>query len=315
MAAEIPSARKHRHPMAAPSSSEQTTSAAEMHLQFLVERLPITFWTTNRVLTVTSHWGSKSRPSKAFPADLVGHSIQEFLGKSEASEPPVKQHFLALRGIASRLEYAAHNRLYDLSIEPYRDFEGKVIGCIGMALDITERRKSEEEVRYRATHDGLTGLANYREFVDSLEREVGRAGRTGQPFALLLLDLDDLKLINDRLGHLAGNAALTRLADLMKEHCRATEIAARFGGDEFAILLLDADAARARNVAERIRACLRSQPDPPRLSVSIGLSVYPGDGSSAPDLLEAADRQLYQDKKARSTRACPPVEHNTQADR
>jgi len=80
-----------------------------------------------------------------------------------------------------------------------------IVGRIGMALDVTERKKTEEEIRHRATHDGLTGLANYSEFFDSLKREAGRAGRTGQPFAVLLLDLDDLKPINDRLGHLAGN--------------------------------------------------------------------------------------------------------------
>ena len=129
-----------------------------------------------------------------------------------------------------------------MSINPYRGRDGGVIGCIGVALDITDRRKSEDEIRYRATHDGLTGLANYREFVETLEQEVRRTGRTGQPFALLLFDLGDLKTINDRFGHLTGNLALKRLAGVMKQHCRATELAARFGGDELAILLLDADA-------------------------------------------------------------------------
>ena len=286
-------------------------ASAEAHLQFVVEKLPLYFWTTDRRLHVTSYWGSTARPARDFPANSVGQSVQEFLRIAEASETPVKQHFLALRGIASRFEYAAHNRLYDVSIEPYLDSQRNVIGCIGMALDITERRKSEEEIRYRATHDGLTGLVNYREFVDSLEREVRRAGRTGQPFAVLLLDLDDLKIINDRFGHLTGNVALKRLASIMKEHCRGTEVAARFGGDEFAILLLDADAERAQTVAERIRTCLRAHPDSPTLSVSLGLSVFPADGPATADLLEAADRRLYQDKKSRSNRAARHVEQKS----
>jgi diguanylate cyclase (GGDEF)-like protein len=170
-----------------------------------------------------------------------------------------------------------------------------------MALDITERKKTEDEIRFRASHDGLTGLANYREFFESLEREVRRAERTRQSFALLLLDLDDLKSINDRFGHLTGNRALNRLALVMKEHCRGTEIAARYGGDEFAILLLDADGQRAENVAERISSCLRSQTDSPALSVSIGFSVYRDDGLSAPELLEVADKRLYQSKKSRTS--------------
>jgi diguanylate cyclase (GGDEF)-like protein/PAS domain S-box-containing protein len=295
------------------SCSELTRTATEAHLQLLVEKLPLHFWTTDRRLDITSHWASKARLSSDFPSNPTGRSIQEFLRIPEATKPPVKQHSLALRGISSRIEYASPKRLYDISIEPYFGPDGNVIGCVGMALDITERRKSEDEIRYRATHDGLTGLANYREFVDSLEREVRRTGRTGQPFALLLLDLDDLKTINDRFGHLTGNLALKRLACIMKEHCRATEIAARFGGDEFAILLLDANAGRAQKVGERIRSCLRQHPDSPTLSVSLGLSVFPEDGPSASDLLEAADKRLYQDKKARPNRDAPQVEQKSQA--
>jgi len=293
------------------SASELAQGAAEAHLQFLVEKLPLYFWTTDRRLQVISYYGSTARPAFASSINSTGLPVQEFLCVTEASEAPVKQHFLALRGIASRFEYTSNNRLYDVSIEPYFDSQRNVIGCIGMALDITERRRSEDEIRYRATHDGLTGLVNYREFVDSLEREVRRAGRTGQPFAVLLLDLDDLKVINDRFGHLTGNAALKRLAGIMKEHCRATEVAARFGGDEFAILLLDADAERAQTVAERIRNCLRTHPDLPTLSVSLGLSVFPGDGPAATDLLEAADKRLYQDKKSRSNRTARQMEQKS----
>ena len=290
-------------------SREPDQAGADTHLRFLVEKLPIYLWTTDRRLQVTSRWGSNARPASAFLSNSVGQSVQEFLRVAEASDSPVKEHFLALRGQSSRFEYVAQNRLYDVSIEPYFDAQRKVIGCVGMALDITERRKSEDEIRYRATHDGLTELVNYREFVDSLEREIRRSGRTGQRFAVLLLDLDDLKLINDRFGHLTGNLALKRLARIMKEHCRGTEVAARFGGDEFAILLLDADAERAQTVAGRIRTCLRTHPDAPQLSVSLGLSVYPEDGGGAADLLEAADKRLYQDKKSRSNRAASHAEH------
>src|SRR5260370_27241418 len=132
-----------------------------------------------------------------------------------------------------------------------------------MALDITERKKTEDEIRFRASHDGLTGLANYREFFESLEREVRRADRTHQPFALLLLDLDDLKCINDRFGHLTGNRALNRLARVMKEHCRGTEIAARYGGDEFAILFLGAQEGRGEKTCERRGRFLSPSTDPP----------------------------------------------------
>ena len=276
-------------------------SVAEAHLRLLVEQIPLFFWTTDLLLRVTSHWGRTASLPRSFPRYPVGQTIYQYLRCQEDGEAPAKQHFLALRGVSSRLEYASRNRIYDLSIGPCRDPQGTIVGCIGMALDITERKKTEDEIRFRASHDGLTGLANYREFFESLEREVRRAERTRQSFALLLLDLDDLKSINDRFGHLTGNRALNRLALVMKEHCRGTEIAARYGGDEFAILLLDADGQRAENVAERISSCLRSQTDSPALSVSIGFSVYRDDGLSAPELLEAADKRLYQSKKSRTS--------------
>jgi diguanylate cyclase (GGDEF)-like protein/PAS domain S-box-containing protein len=276
-------------------------SVAEAHLRLLVEQIPLFFWTTDSRLRVTSHWGRTASLARRFPRYPVGQTIYQYLRCQEDDEAPVKQHFLALRGVSSRFEYASRNRIYDLSIGPYRDPQGTIIGCIGMALDITERKKTEDEIRFRASHDGLTGLANYREFFESLEREVRRAERTRQPFALLLLDLDDLKYVNDRFGHLTGNRALNRLARVMKEQCRGTEVPARYGGDEFAILLLEADAIRAQNVAERIGSCLRLQTDSPALSVSIGFSVYPADGVSAPELLEAADKRLYQSKKSRNS--------------
>jgi diguanylate cyclase (GGDEF)-like protein len=165
-------------------------------------------------------------------------------------------------------------------------------------MDITARNKTEEKVRYQATHDALTGLANYREFLDTLEREIRRGERSHRSFAVLLLDLDALKSINDHLGHLAGNRALKRLSEVMKEQCRSTDLAARYGGDEFAVLLIDADPGMARQIAGRVQIALRNGPEQPPLSVSIGVSVYPDDGRSAQDLLEAADRELYQRKRA-----------------
>ena len=175
---------------------------------------------------------------------------------------------------------------------------GGVIGCIGVALDITVRKPTEEEIRYQATHDGLTGLANYREFVGDLEGEVRRADRSGHTFGLLLSDLDRLKMINDRLGLLAGNRALKLLALVMKDNSRATDISARYGGDEFAILLIDVGFQMSGEVANRIPDSLRGESTAIPLTVSIGAAVYSQDGSNAQELLEIADRRLYVDKKS-----------------
>jgi diguanylate cyclase (GGDEF)-like protein len=151
---------------------------------------------------------------------------------------------------------------------------------------------------HHGKHDALTGLSNYREFVDTLECEVRRADRSRHSFAVLLLDLDELKHINDRLGHLAGNRALKRLAAVMKQHCRSTDLAGRFGGDEFALLLIDAEPGRAEQIAARIERCVRNDGIDPAISVSIGTAMYPDDGRTAQELLDAADRELYRRKRA-----------------
>jgi diguanylate cyclase (GGDEF)-like protein len=206
-------------------------------------------------------------------------------------------HYAALRGESVHFEYKRQDRVLDIHLEPLRAPEGEIIGCIGVGLDITRRKRTEEQVRYQAMHDALTGLANHREFMDTLEREVRRAERSQHSFSVLLLDLDELKRINDRLGHLAGNRGLKRLAEVMKEQCRSTDLAARYGGDEFAVVLIESDQSMAEQVAQRIEACVRDNQEEPRLSVSIGLAVYPGDGRTAQDLLDVADQQLYERKR------------------
>ena len=207
--------------------------------------------------------------------------------------------------MSSQFEYKRNNRTFEIHLEPLRSSCGEIIGCIGAGLDITERKKNEEKVHYQATHDALTGLANYREFLDSLEREIRRGERSNRSFAVLLLDLDELKLINDRFGHLAGNRALKRLSEVMKEQCRSTDLAARYGGDEFAVLLVDGDPGMARQIAGRIEHALGARREEPRLSVSIGISIFPDDGRSVQDLLEAADRELYQRKRGTRGRVSP----------
>jgi diguanylate cyclase (GGDEF)-like protein/PAS domain S-box-containing protein len=273
-------------------------SPAEGQLRLLVVQMPIMLWTTDRQLRITSNWGSGFQLSQIDSGKLVGRTIPEFLRCAESGSGPVMRHFDALRGIGSRFEYARNDRVLDIQVEPLRSPEGETIGCLGVALDITDRKRTEEQVLYQAAHDALTGLANYREFVDTLEREVKRADRSHNMFAMLLLDLDGLKQINDRNGHLAGNRALKRLANVMREHCRAIDIAARYGGDEFALILIDADPAMAEQVAQRIQEGLRNEAEEPVLGVSIGIASYRADGRTGQELLEAADHRLYQQKKA-----------------
>jgi diguanylate cyclase (GGDEF)-like protein len=122
------------------------------------------------------------------------------------------------------------------------------------------------------------------------------SGRSGRPFALILLDLDELKKINDRFGHLAGSRALCRVAEILRAHCRAMDTAARYGGAEFALLLPETDLLTAQEVANRIRERVAIDKEQPPFSISVGVAVCPRDGVSAEGLIAAADRELYRAK-------------------
>jgi len=269
----------------------------------LIEQLPVMLWTTDKNLRMTSTWGAGVKQQGVPPKGAVGKTVFEFLQSVDRYATPIVEHYEALRGVSGHFEYQLRNRVFEIHVEPLRSATGEITGCLGMAQDITNRKKTEEQILYQASHDALTGLANYRRFVDTLEREVQRAERSHHSFTILLLDLDELKRINDRLGHMTGNRALKRLAALMKEQCRATDLAARHGGDEFAVVLIDADRGMAEQVAVRIENGLLHDKEEPRLSVSIGIGVYPEDGRSSQELLEAADQRLYRRKKDRRTQS------------
>jgi diguanylate cyclase (GGDEF)-like protein len=165
-----------------------------------------------------------------------------------------------------------------------------------LAAEVTERRRSESEALSLATTDPLTGLGNYRKFQEALDAEIRRSGRNKRQFALLLLDLDGLKKINDVHGHRAGNRALCRLADVIRLNCRSCDVTVRYGGDEFAVLLPESDRQTAYRVAGRIRAGLAGDLHKPSLTVSIGVAVWPVDGSTFETLLDVADLDLYDMK-------------------
>jgi diguanylate cyclase (GGDEF)-like protein len=170
------------------------------------------------------------------------------------------------------------------------------ITTLTLAAEITQHKRAEEYVRQLAVTDPLTGVANYRRLLDALDSEIKRYGRTGRPFAVLVLDLDGLKKLNDTYGHLVGSEALCRLANILRIHCREIDTAGRYGGDEFVLVLPETEFAAARRVADRISERLRTDGDEPPVSASIGIAVYPQDGRTIEELLGTADSALYREK-------------------
>jgi diguanylate cyclase (GGDEF)-like protein/PAS domain S-box-containing protein len=181
------------------------------------------------------------------------------------------------------------------------DEQGELESYEVIAEDVTRQRELEDHLRRQAASDPLTGLANYRHLVDVLDTEIKRSKRTTREFALLLFDVDGLKLINDRHGHMVGSQALCRLADVLSSCCRDIDTSARFGGDEFALVLPETNAKAANGVARRICESLANDDKGPKLSVSVGVAVYPEDGETIERLLCEADSGLYARKQQRSS--------------
>jgi diguanylate cyclase (GGDEF)-like protein len=154
-----------------------------------------------------------------------------------------------------------------------------------------------DQVSHLAASDSLTGLANHRRLLETMETEIQRSRRTGRQFAVLLFDLDGLKKINDKYGHLMGSRAIKRLGIVLRDNSRAIDTPARFGGDEFALVLPESGKYEAEQAATRIREQLATDGEEPVVTVSVGQAVYPMDGTSIEQLLGAADAALYKMKR------------------
>jgi len=183
----------------------------------------------------------------------------------------------------------------------------KALLTLVFAAEVSERRRQEEQAKLLAVRDPLTGLANYRLLIERIGDEIKRYSRNGKPFSVLLLDLDGLKKINDSYGHLIGSLAICRVAEVLHLSCRETDTAARYGGDEFAVVFPESSAESAAHVAERISARLVADAEEPRLSVSIGVAEYPRDGRTIEHLLSAADQALYDRKRRGQSEAAPRI--------
>jgi diguanylate cyclase (GGDEF)-like protein len=154
-----------------------------------------------------------------------------------------------------------------------------------------------EQVSRMADCDSLTGLANQRRLIEVMEVEIERSRRTRRSFAVLLFDLDNLKKINDQHGHLIGSHAIRRLGAALRSNSRTIDTPARYGGDEFAVILPEIGEEEANRVANRICERLANDGHQPQTSVSVGLSMYPKDGVTVERLFGAADHRLYRMKR------------------
>ncbi|MEP7156914.1 MAG: sensor domain-containing diguanylate cyclase [Betaproteobacteria bacterium] len=184
------------------------------------------------------------------------------------------------------------------------DSAGRTQGILSLAQDVTLRVEAEEQLRYTAVHDALTGLQNRQSLIARLDHALARVRRSAEPLALLFIDLDEFKAVNDRHGHAVGDTFLQQVAERLKSSIREADTVARIGGDEFVVLLeaeVDADTPAA--ICARIHAGFAQGFNVDALafksSASIGVSLFPADGNSADQLLASADRAMYKAKHSR----------------
>ena len=170
------------------------------------------------------------------------------------------------------------------------------------AAVVLEHTRLYHRLEIEATTDGLTGLYNYRYFMEALSREIKRAGRFSEPFAVVMVDVDNLKEYNDEHGHLAGSAALREMGQIMKADAREIDIIAKYGGDEFSWILPNTDGEGAltftRRMLQKVAAHDFKNDSQRHLTISAGIALFPHDGDDPRTLLNRADDRLYAAKAA-----------------
>ena len=235
---------------------------------------------------------------------IIGRSVLDFAAQQDIAH--VKERLATSRNDLEECAFRAANGTV-LTVEVLaRDIEygGKPAKVVALR-DISERKKAAEQLEYLAHHDPLTGLANRSLLRARISAAIALAEKSGESLALLLLDLDRFKAVNDLHGHSMGDQVLVRVAARLRAAARGAEIIARLGGDEFVILLTaeaGAEAARAAEVAQRVIASLTEPFEVGasflQINTSIGVSLYPQHGADADELLKNADTALYSAKRA-----------------
>jgi diguanylate cyclase (GGDEF)-like protein/PAS domain S-box-containing protein len=244
------------------------------------------------------------------PEELLGTDIRALVHPRDvpgdvAAMTRLKQGEVTNLQLEQRLLHAERHAIWTtVSASLIRDVAGKPLYCIRQVQDIEERKRYEGELGYLIEHDPLTGALNRRGFVRELEHQMAYARRYGKGGAVLFLDIDDFKYINDTLGHSAGDEVISDLARVVDKRLRETDIFARLGGDEFAVLLPDADIGEARILADSLLEAVRAGSNVPlgegrHVSTSIGIASFhePGKDLTPDDILIEADVAMYAAKE------------------
>ena len=260
---------------------------------------------------------------RADPAELIGRTDIELFGRefgemTMLDDARIMETDEPIIGLTESRQLESGQVNWTLTTKtPLHDPAGIVVGLLGITREINELKRAEMTLEHLATHDSLTGLPNRYLMFDRLNQLLVRAARYKLSFAILFIDLDGFKRINDSRGHDVGDLVLRGVAERLTQNLRAADTVARIGGDEFVILL---EALRAGPdavaLAQKIRAAVGTPFALPggdaTVTASIGIGVYPDDGRDAEELLKAADVAMYRTK--RETAVPTPLGPNSAPD-
>jgi diguanylate cyclase (GGDEF)-like protein/PAS domain S-box-containing protein len=253
-------------------------------------------------------------------AELIGSSFFSYVHPDDLVQTLSQferlfQHRQAIRNCEFRFRKQDGGYLHlATNSDPICDDDGRLKAVVQVCFDLTQHRRAEETIRRLAYHDPLTDLPNRALLLDRLARAIGAKHQPPQPVALLMMDLDHFKDINNTLGHHHGDVLLQQLATRLAGLVRQADLVARLGGDEFALALPDTDLEGAVRVAEKVRAALTAPFDVEALSMtveaSIGIAVFPEHATSPDSLLQRANVAMYAAKESRSGVAVYASEHD-----
>ncbi|GAB4089865.1 bifunctional diguanylate cyclase/phosphodiesterase [Hydrogenophaga soli] len=287
------------------------TDAYEITMQrtrALLDSLPDPAWLSDRQGRMIAVNDAYSRASGKPPEHIVGHVVADIWPAPVAAEL-AQQETDTLSSLQQRRREATQDvadgsrRCYEYVSTPVLDAGGQLVGVAGVARDITQIREDEERIRHLAAHDALTDLPNRTQLHESMAMALAEAVGEQAGIALMFLDLDHFKNINDTLGHDVGDQLLQQVAHRLQNNLDARDTVSRQGGDEFTVLLKQAaNPARVAMIAQRLIDVV-SQPftvgeHELQVGVSIGISTYPHDGADIGTLLKNADTAMYQAKAA-----------------
>ena len=259
--------------------------------------------------------------NKAF-TEMTGYSSEEVIGKSPRilqSKDTEQKEKLAIRRALEKKEairvtlrnYTKTGREYwiDLSILPLHDKDGKLTHFASIQRDITKQKNLERELQILCRTDPLTTAANRRAFEEMLSQEFSRFKRSRKEYALIMIDIDHFKSVNDEYGHSVGDKVLIEVTEKCKDSLRYHDIVARLGGEEFCILLPYTNATQAKQIAERLRGKIESmqiisEGNRINVTVSVGLSLVCLDDSDGHDAMQRADQKLFEAKDLGRNTVC-----------